>query len=141
MIGNVYIGLALTSHNANAVTVAEFSNVTTSGGVSGQWQVAEVGGVHPANGDADFYVALEDSTGRVADVPYPGGANVADWTEWKIPLSEFSNAGVNLAAVKKMTLGVGSRTAPVADGTGMMLVDDVRIVLPAPADPIEAGVE
>jgi len=141
MIGNVYIGLALTSHNADAVTVAEFSNVTTSGGVSGQWQVAEVGGPHPANGDADFYVALEDSAGRIADVPYPGGANVADWTEWKIPLSEFSSAGVNLAAVKKMTLGVGRRTAPVADGDGMMLIDDIRVVLPAPVDPNEATVE
>ncbi len=137
MIGNVYIGLALTSHNVGAVTIAEFSNVQTSGGVSGQWQVEAIGGVHPANGAADVYVAVEDTGGRIADVPYPGGANVADWTEWKIPLTEFIDAGVNMAAVKKMIIGVGNRTAPVADGDGMVLIDDITVVGPAPVDPNE----
>jgi len=137
MIGNAYIGVCLTSHNVGAVTVAEFSNVQTSGGVSGQWQVAEVGGVHPANGEADVYVAVEDTAGRVADVPYPGGANVTDWTEWKIPLTEFTDAGVNMTAVKKMYIGVGNREFPTADGSGVVTFDDIRVVKPAPVEPNE----
>jgi len=139
MFGSVHIGLALTSHNVGAVTIAEFSNVQTSGGVSGQWQVEAIGGIHPANGEADVYVAVEDTAGRIADVPYPGGANVTDWTEWKIPLSEFIDAGVNMAAVRKMIIGVGNRTAPVADGDGMILIDDITVVAPVPVEDPNEG--
>jgi len=40
---SVYIGLAVTSHNANALTAAEFSNISTTGSVAGAWEVAEIG--------------------------------------------------------------------------------------------------
>jgi len=134
VLGNVYIGLCLTSHNVGAVTVAEFSNLSTSGGVSGQWQVAEIGVEHPSNDRADLYVAVEDSMGRTGVVSYPEGAVVPNWTEWKIPLTEFSNAGVNLAAIKAMHLGVGNRNLPVADGAGDVYFDDIRVVRPAPVE-------
>ena len=130
MIGSVYIGLALTSHNAGAVTVAEYSGVQTSGGVSGQWQVAEVGVDHPENDVADLYVRLQDTSGRSATVRYPEGAVVRDWTEWKISLADF--AGVNLSAVKKMVLGVGNPNAPAPDGSGVVFYDDITVVKPAP---------
>jgi len=54
-------------------------------------------------------------------------------------LSEFANAGVNLAAVKKMSIGVGDRDVAIPDGSGMILVDDIRVVKP-PA-PVAAFVE
>jgi len=129
MIGNVYIGLALTSHNAGAVTVAEFSGVQTGGGVSGAWQVAEIGTDHPANDRDDFYLVVEDSLGRskVMVHPDPDAVLTPDWTEWKIPLSEISDTGVNLAAVKKMYIGVGNRTVPSKDGAGVLYVDDIRV--------------
>jgi len=130
MIGSVYIGLALTSHNVDAVTTAEFSAISTSGGVSGQWQMAEIGIDHPANDLADFYVALEDSFGRVAAVSYPDGSTVSEWTPWDIPLADF--VGVNTAAVKKVYIGVGNRTAPTPDGAGMVLIDDIRVYKPEP---------
>jgi regulation of enolase protein 1 (concanavalin A-like superfamily) len=132
VIGNVYIGLCLTSHDAAAVTVAEFSNVSTSGGVSGAWQIEEVGFDHPDNGLADVYVRLEDSMGRSDTEVYPGGTVVNQWTEWKIALTEF--AGVSTNAIKKMTLGIGNPDAPMADGSGMVFLDDIRVVGPAPPD-------
>ena len=135
LIGDVYIGLCLTSHNSTAVTVAEYSGVQTSGGVSGVWQVEEVGIDHPENDLADTYVSLEDTMGRKATVSYPSGTVVNDWTEWKIPLTDF--AGISLNAVKKMVLGVGNADAPAPDGSGMVLYDDIRVLKPAPVEPNE----
>ena len=51
----------------------------------------------------------------------------ARWTEWNIPATEFTAAGVSMTAVKKMYIGTGSRTGTVPGGTGMVFIDDVRI--------------
>jgi len=77
-----------------------------------------------------LYVAVEDSAGQIAIVTHPDPTLVTKpvWTEWKIPLSGFT--GVNLAQVKKLYLGVGSRTSPKAGGFGRLYVDDIRIVKP-----------
>jgi len=139
MFGNVYIGLVVSSWATGVPAVAEFSNVATTGGVSGVWQVAEISGDHPANDRADFYVAAEDTAGRVATFPYPDGAVVNGWTEWKIPLSDLTAAGVNTSAIKKMYVGVGDRNTPTADGSGMVLIDDIRVTKPAP--PIDPPAE
>ena len=52
----------------------------------------------------------------------------AEWTEWKIPLTSFT--GVNAAAVKTISVGVGSRTSPKAGGIGKLYLDDIRVVKP-----------
>jgi len=132
MIANVYVGLTVTSNNADAACIADFSDVTTSGGVSGVWQVADIGGDIPGNSPAPFYVALEDSAGRVGVAVNPDAVLTAEWTPWDISLSEFSSAGVNLAAVRKMYMGVGDRSAPMLDGDGVVFIDDIRVTRPAP---------
>ena len=38
MSGSIYIGLCVSSHNTTAATTAQFSNVATTGGVTGAWQ-------------------------------------------------------------------------------------------------------
>jgi len=131
MIGSVYVGLGVTSNNTANTCIAEFSDVKTSGSVSGQWQVADIGPAIPANDAAPLYVALQDSANRVAVVSDPDLATTPGWTLWKIPLSEFAGDGVNLAAVKKMYIGVGDRNVATPDGSGMILVDDIRVVKPA----------
>jgi hypothetical protein len=85
--------------------VAEFSNVTTSGGVSGTWQVKAIAGEHPSNDRADVYVTVEDSAGHSGTFSYPDGSNLYNWTAWKIPLTDLADAGVNMAAVTKMAVG------------------------------------
>ena len=132
MTGNLYIGLCVTSHNTNPriVTTGVFSNISTSANVTGTWQMSEIGIDSPENSPQDLYVVLQDSANRSATVTWPGGSNAAVWTQWKIPLSQFT--GVNMAAIKKMVLGAGSRTAPAADGAGRIFFDDIGFGRPTP---------
>jgi hypothetical protein len=82
------------------------------------------------NGQAPLYVRLEDAAKHVATVAHPDAAIVtaARWTQWRIPLSGFT--GVNPAKVKKLSLGVGDKADPKADGTGLIYVDDICLAKP-----------
>ena len=127
MGANVYIGLAITSHSAGVLASAEFSGVATTGNVNGAWAVETIGGDHPeGNGAAQLYVTLEDATGKSATVTHPAGNGavfLAGWNEWAIPYSDL--AGVNLARIEAMTIGIGNRTSPAAGGSGIVYVDDI----------------
>ena len=46
--GDMLIGLALTSHAGATPATAAFSNVSTTGNVSGDWTQTDIGGTHPA---------------------------------------------------------------------------------------------
>ena len=128
MGANVYIGLALTSHNAALTCQAVFSNVTTTGNVTGQWAHQDIG---IASNDAEpLYVAVSNSTGSPGIVVHddPAATNIDTWTEWVIPLSAFTNQGINLTNVDKIALGLGTRgNTTVAGGSGKMFFDDIRL--------------
>ena len=65
MTGSIYIGLCVTSHDAAKTTTAEFSGAATTGNVTGEWQVAEIGNdPQPANSPATLYVIVQDSAGK-----------------------------------------------------------------------------
>jgi hypothetical protein len=132
MVGNLYIGLCVTSHNTDPkiVTTGVFSNISTSTNVTGQWQMAEIGVDSPENSPQDLFLTIQDSGGKSFTVSYPAGTNVGTWTEWKVPLSQFT--GVNMGAVKKMVLAVGDKKAPKADGAGTLFFDDICLLRPAP---------
>jgi hypothetical protein len=132
MTDPVLIGLALTSHNVDQATSAEFAEVSFTGNVSATWEMAEIGATQPIGNDvAPLYVALEDATGSVAVATHPDAAIVgrSGWNEWVIPYSDL--AGVNLSRVAIMYIGVGDRDNPTADGTGMIFIDDVGYGRPA----------
>jgi len=132
MAANVYIGLAVCSHDPAIVTAAEFSNVSTTGNVTGAWQTAEIGIAQPAGNSAEaMYVTIEDSAGKSATVVNADAATTVrpSWQEWRVPYSELS--GVNLARVDKMVIGVGSKTAPAAGGSGTVYIDDIGHGRPA----------
>ncbi len=82
----------------------------------------------PGNKAAPLYIGVEDSAKKSATVTYPDSAVVggSKWTEWKIPLSSF--AGVNLAKVKKLTIGVGDKKT--AGGAGRFYIDDIYVTVP-----------
>jgi hypothetical protein len=139
MVSNVYIGLCVTSHNPAAYSTAEFSNVSTTG--AGGWQNASIGVTQRSNGVAPLYLTVEDKAGKKKTVVNPDAAAVTKgvWTEWKIPLSDLSS--VNLAAVKKLTIGVGDSASPKPPdaqqppglGAGMLYIDDIQFGKPIPA--------
>jgi hypothetical protein len=128
MGSNVYVGLALTAHNANATCTAKFSNVQTTGTVGPQWTDQDIG--IPSNAAEPLYVALSNAGGQPAVVtnPDPNAATTATWTEWVIPLSEFSNQGISLTNVDQLAIGLGTKgnmTTP--GGSGKMYFDDIRL--------------
>jgi len=128
MLPDVYIGLCLTSHDINETCTAEFSNVTTSTAVTGNWQSQDIG--IESNIGEQLYVVLQDSAGSSAVVKYPdlAATTIGTWTEWNIPLTDF--AGVNMQAVRKMTIGVGDRTNPQTGSAGTLYIDDIWLYIP-----------
>ncbi|MHC4146801.1 MAG: hypothetical protein ACYSUD_18765 [Planctomycetota bacterium] len=57
----------------------------------------------------------------------PAVTQIGTWTEWVIDLTAF--AGVDLTNVGSITIGIGTKGNPAADGgTGTMYFDDVRLV-------------
>jgi len=125
MVNDVYIGLAVTSHNVSALTIAEFSDVSFTGMVTGPWQVEAIGVEQPTNDLAPLYVALEDNAGHVKTITHadPDAVRAASWQTWMIPFRDLQ--GVNLAAVEKMYIGVGDRANPKAGGSGVIYIDDI----------------
>ncbi len=131
MAADVLVGLAVTSHNANAVTAAEFSNPSMTGNVTGPWQIAEIGAEQPVGNSAEpMYVRIEDGSGASATVVNADEAVAVrpTWQEWAIPYSDL--AGVNLGRVKTIYLGIGNRSAPTPGGTGAVYIDDIALGRP-----------
>jgi hypothetical protein len=127
MGSNVYIGLALTSHDAALTCEAVFSGVQTSSTVTGQWQSQDIGIL--SNSAESMYITVGNSTGTPAIVYHddPAATQIDTWTEWVIPLQDFSSQGVNLADVDNISIGIGDRNNPEPDGSGKMFFDDIRL--------------
>jgi hypothetical protein len=128
----VYIGLAVTSHNATATCTAVFSDVTITGDTSQQpqWENADIG--ITSNVAEPLYVALNGTA--VVTNDNPNAVLVTDWTEWQIPLADFAAKGVNLANVDSMAIGVGTKgNTTAAGGSGTLYIDDIRLYRPAQA--------
>ena len=136
MVANpVYIGLAVTSHNTAALTTAEFSGVATTGNVTGSWESQAIGVAQASNTPGQLYVMVQDSAGKskIVNHPDPTATTLASWQQWRIPLSEFTAAGLKVTSVKKMVIGVGDRASPKTNGAGMLYIDDIGFGRPASA--------
>jgi hypothetical protein len=79
-----------------------------------------------------LYVGIEDSAGRGAVVVHSDAEAVraTEWQTWHISLAEVRATGVNVAAVRKMVIGVGDRRNAEAGGTGRLYFDDIRLTKP-----------
>jgi len=125
---NVYIGLAMTSHDAAQTCQAVFTNVTTAGNVSGQWASQDVG--IESNDAEPLYVAVSNSAGAPAVIVHddPAAANINTWTEWVIPLQAIADKGIVLTNVDSIAIGLGTQgNMTTAGGSGKMYIDDIRL--------------
>ncbi|MBN2180720.1 MAG: LamG domain-containing protein [Sedimentisphaerales bacterium] len=123
----IYIGLAVTSHDAKAVCEAVFSNVTVTGPSSTQeWTAVDIG--IPSNDPQPMYVALNDNAVVYHDDP--NTSLMSDWTEWNIDLQKFADRGVNLTNINSVGIGFGDKNNPQADGDGVVYIDDIRLYRP-----------
>ena len=133
MGSNVYIGLALTSHDAALTCEAVFSDVTMTGNVSGQWADQDVG--IASNAAEPLYVAVSNASGNPAVVANedPLAATIDTWTEWRIPLQAFADQGINLTKVDRIAIGLGAKAGVVTSGgSGTMYFDDIRLYQATP---------
>jgi hypothetical protein len=128
MSATVYIGLALTAHDAALTCQAVFSNVTTTGSVSGQWTHQDIG--IESNDAEPLYVAVSNSAGQPAVVvnDNPNASQINVWTKWVIPLQDLANQGINLTNVDSIAIGLGTRgNTTIPGGSGKMFFDDIRL--------------
>jgi len=133
MGSSVYVGLAVTSHDAALTCEAKFSNITTTGNVTGQWTSQDIG--ITSNAAEPLYVSVANATGAPAVVahPDPAAATIDVWTEWVIPLQDFAGKGTNLANIDKIAVGLGSQSgAAAAGGSGTVYFDDFRLYRTSP---------
>jgi len=130
---NTYIGLHLCSHEEFQTAEAVFSNVRIIGDVTPTGPFTQSQDIGILSNDADrFYVILEDDddNSHLVEYPEPNATQIYEWQDFNIDMREFTNAGVNTAAITKMTLGVGNKAAPASAGTGSMYFDDIRLHWP-----------
>jgi hypothetical protein len=84
----------------------------------------------PANPAEPLYVAVSNASGSPAVAAYndPVVTTIDVWTEWRIPLQEFSDKGINLGNVDKIAIGVGTTSGMTGiGGTGTIYIDDIRL--------------
>ena len=128
MSSNVYIGLALTSHDNSTIGEAKFSDVRITGTVGPLWANQDIG--IASNAAEPLYVAVSNVAGTPAVVVHenPAAATIDTWTEWVIPLQAFADQGIILTDVDKIAIGLGTQgNMTVPGGSGKMFIDDVRL--------------
>jgi hypothetical protein len=88
----------------------------------------------PANGQDPLYVVIEDDLGLSVVVNHadPDAVLAGQWRKWDIPLADLQALGLDLAVVKRMSIGVGSHSSPKPGGVGKIYIDDVRLTGPMP---------
>jgi hypothetical protein len=123
------------SDNGGSIRDRQLAWHSTTGNdwqTAASWGTAKVAPAASSKPDP-VYVALQDSSNHTAMVLYPDPqiTQAADWVQWKIPLTDFT--GVNLAKVKKMTIGVGDKAKSTPGGLGLIYIDDISLATPAPA--------
>jgi regulation of enolase protein 1 (concanavalin A-like superfamily) len=132
MGSTVFVGLAVTSHDAALTTEAVFSNVSIIGNVGGQWAHQDIG--IASNAAEPMYVAVSNATGAPVIVAHddPAAAQIDTWTEWSIDLSTFSDQGINLSNVDKIAIGLGATGGAAAGGSGIVFIDSITLRRPTP---------
>jgi hypothetical protein len=130
---NVYIGLAVTSHDAALTCQAVFSDVTTTGAVGPLWANQDIG--ITSNAPEPLYVAVSNSGGTPAIEVHddPNATTIDTWTEWTIQLSDLEAKGLILTDVDSIALGIGTQgNTSIPGGSGKMYFDDIRLYRPRP---------
>ncbi len=130
---SVYVGLAACSHSTTTAAGVRFSNIATTGSVTGAWQSVPVGLEQPVGNVPDtLSLTVTDSAGHARTVvhPDPYAVGLASWTAWRIPFEVLTSAGVDVTSVAKLALTIGEPDAAASGATGLILVDDVEIGRP-----------
>ncbi len=98
--------------------------------------------------DDILYVVLKDAAGKSAVVTYgePNDLKEESWQSCDIALQDFVDANnVNLAKIRKVTIGIGERGAVSGVGYGNVYIDNIRLYrprcLPSMLQPLAADLD
>lgn len=88
--------------------------------------------VHGREGNSaePLYVALEDDSENVTIVTHaePNILTESQWVKWRMPLSVFADAGVDLTRARKLYVGAGDPNSPKLGGSGLFYIDDIQLI-------------
>jgi hypothetical protein len=123
----IYIGLAATSHDVKIACEAKFSNVSfdTAALSSQPWSHQDIGII--SNEAEPMYISINGTKVYHDD---PNACLTDAWTEWKIPLQDLSDKGVNLSSVNSIGIGFGESDRTQPGGEGTIFIDDIRLYRP-----------
>jgi len=138
--GVVHGGLQSMPLDYNNVNSPFYSEAVRDFAAVEDWAVNDANGLIlyvrglTTNTPAPFYVAIEDASKRAGVVVHPDlkVVTATKWIQWNVAFRAFTDAGVNMARVKKMYIGVGDRQNPTANGAGRIYIDDICLTRPAP---------
>ncbi len=99
-----------------------------------------------ANDAEQLYIGISNSNGNTSIInhPDPRATQYNDWTQWKIPLINFSTPEVTITDVNSLFIGVGNRDNPHPGGNGQLYIDDIHLYefqFGDPTDIINTGFE
>jgi len=85
------------------------------------------------NAEHLMYLTLEDAAGQSFKVEtFPHACQTDSWRQWTIALGLFSDGGVDLTSVKKITIGLGDGTdSGQAEGDKDHIFIDMLILIPS----------
>ena len=145
----IYGGAQSMPLDYNNVDAPHYSEAERTWATAQDWTVGDVNTLtlyfkgSSANSAGNLYIALEDSAGNLAVATYPDPSRLAmaTWNRWETPTSELSDAGVNLARVKTLYIGVGDRANPAPGGNGVLFIDDIYVGGPGGILPVAVFAE
>ena len=81
------------------------------------------------NGTGQLYLSIEDGAGQIAAMIHPDTNAVlaSEWQQWSIPLADLIADGIDVTAIRKISIGVGDLDNPLPGGIGIIYVDDIRV--------------
>ncbi|UCD52984.1 MAG: hypothetical protein JSW27_10160 [Phycisphaerales bacterium] len=83
------------------------------------------------NIEQQIFLRIEDAAGTQVTIehPYTYATQSQPWRSWRIEIAEISGAGVDLAAVAKITIGVGSGTdsGQAGDSRDILYIDNISL--------------
>jgi len=82
------------------------------------------------NGQGQLYLSIEDDAGQIAVInhPNPDAVFAEQWQQWNIPLADLIADGIDVTAIRKISIGIGDPDNPQPGGIGIIYIDDIRVI-------------
>jgi len=79
-----------------------------------------------------LYLSIEDDAGQITVInhPDPDAVLTEQWQQWSIPLTDLITDGLDVTAIRKISIGIGYPENPQPGGAGIIYVDDIRVIQP-----------